>query len=287
VQTRMSPLPRVFAYRDYEPTIELARWAPRKVYCTERADHADQPGVLFVVKFCQGRQGAAAMVSEVVCRTLLLCGGLRVLDAVTVFASADFSASWNANSSRPYPIASGLYFGTRYRDDVESGPPTRVNMVHNVGEIVDLWAFDSWFCNLDRNTEGNVLLQPSGDGQTFRLIAADQSDCFCGSGAFSSQEWRLRMGARPNSEGFFVADAIGLSGGRRRVRSAIQKVSVAFEHLDEAFDNVPTEWWTASGIDPGHIRIELQNRLDRLAQILRVDQWGDIDNEQFANIPII
>src|SRR6202020_1280642 len=158
----MSSLPRVFAYRDHEPTIDLARWKPHKVYCTQRVDHVDQPGVLFVVKFCQGRKGAAAMVAEVVCRALLSYGGQRVLEAFTVSASRNFSFSWNANSACPFPIVPGLYFGTRFRDDVESGPPTRVNMVHTIEDIVDLWAFDSWLCNLDRATEGNMLLQPSG-----------------------------------------------------------------------------------------------------------------------------
>lgn len=281
----MSPLPRVFAYRDSEPTIEFARWSPHKVYCTERADHSDGPGRLFVVKFCQGRQGAAAMVSEVVCRSLLHYGGLQVLDAFTVFTSADFSESWNSNSASPFRIATGLYFGTSYREDVESGPPPRVSMVHNVGEIVDLWAFDSWFCNLDRKNEGNALLQPSGQGRTFTLIAADQSDCFCGSGSFSSDEWRNRMVSRPSSEGLFVPEAIALSGGRWRVQEAIERVRSAFGHFDEALEDVPAEWWANSCVEPEHIRSALQDRLNRLRQILRTDEWGEVDNEQFAKIP--
>ncbi len=121
----MSPLPRVFAYRDHEPTIDLARWKPHKVYCTLRADHADQPGVLFVVKFCQGRRGAAAMVSEVVCRALLSYGGLSVLEAFTVFASPNFSYSWNANSSCPFVlccVCCNRLFSLHHNRDVYTRP---------------------------------------------------------------------------------------------------------------------------------------------------------------------
>ncbi len=226
------------------------------------------------------------MVSEVVCRALLSYGGLSVLEAFTVFASPNFSYSWNANSSCPFPIVPGLYFGTRFRDDVESGPPTRVNMVHTVGDIVDLWAFDSWLCNLDRATEGNMLLQPSGDGPTFRIIAADQSDCFCGSESLASGEWHNRDESETVLRGLFRGrEAIAASGGGHRIRLAVDRARTAFARLDEAFDEVPGEWWAASGIAPEQLRNSLYERLRRLTEILNADQWGNFDHAQFANIP--
>jgi len=44
--------------------------------------------------------------------------------------------------------------------------------------LLHLWVLDTWFNNIDRELHGNTLLEVAR-GQ-FDLIAADQSDCFCG-----------------------------------------------------------------------------------------------------------
>lgn len=154
----MPPLPRVYAYRDHGPIMEAARWKPRKVYCTQEPDHSDQPGVLCVVKLCQGLEGAAAMISEVVCRGIFQSGGIRVLDAKLVHASENFASSWRSTPGMPFEICAGLYFGTTHRGDVIAGPPPAFADVREPQEIVDIWVFDSWVCNLDRTTEGNLLM---------------------------------------------------------------------------------------------------------------------------------
>jgi len=33
---------------------------------------------------------------------------------------------------------------------MENGPPLRVSDLIEPQELVDLWAFDSWLCNIDR-----------------------------------------------------------------------------------------------------------------------------------------
>jgi hypothetical protein len=259
--------------------MEAATWKPRRVYCTTSPDHSDQPGILCVVKFCQGKRGAAAMVSEVLCRRLFEAGGISVLNALIVLVSENFSASWNETPDMPFPIIPGEYFGTIHRGDLAAGPPVALNQVKQPQEIVDIWVFDSWVCNLDRDTEGNVLMQPARDN-SFRLVAADQSDCFCGSLVFSSGEWKDRMVNRLSSNNRFVTDAIAYTGGDRSVRAAIDRARRAFEDIDSALNQVPGEWWNNSAIDPEEVRQVLGGRLARLNQVTNVGQWGDVDYGQ-------
>jgi len=67
----MGSLQTVYAYRDAGWMSEKTRWKPRRVFCTDLADHSDRPGVEHVVKFRQAAAGAAALVSEVLCTKLL------------------------------------------------------------------------------------------------------------------------------------------------------------------------------------------------------------------------
>jgi hypothetical protein len=212
----MSPLPIVYAYTDQGILMEGTRWKPHRVSCTLHADHRDRPGELYAVKFCPGRNGAAAMISEVVCRELMRRADICVLDAAIVHASEGFVASWNNAPGEHEALAPGAYFGTRYRTDVISGPPPDFESLEDPRQIVDIWVIDTLVCNLDRNNEGNLLLMPVR--QSMRLIAADQSDCFCGADSFVSENWLQRMNQRPASEGTFVPRAIAESGGGGALR---------------------------------------------------------------------
>ena len=178
----------VHAYRDNGWMSRLTRWKPRRVYCAEDANHRDEPGIEHVVKFRQGKIGAAALISEVLCGGLLAAGGVPALDGRLVAVSPHFAASCATKTEIPYVIQAGLHFGTVLRPDVENGPPFRIDDLADPQELVDLWAFDSWLCNIDRELEGNILLALSPDGR-FRLVAADQSDCLGGSGRFADGSW--------------------------------------------------------------------------------------------------
>jgi hypothetical protein len=77
----VSRLPVVYAYRDVGVLLEGTRWEPRRVSCTQTADHADAPGTEYVVKYRRpGRLGAAAVISEVVCHSLLRALQIRTLE---------------------------------------------------------------------------------------------------------------------------------------------------------------------------------------------------------------
>lgn len=280
----MPPLVEVYAYRD-DASMGPTRWKAHKIFCTTTADQADTPGVAHVVKFCQGRDGAAAMISEVLCAVIYEAGGINTLQPVAVHATPSFAESWNQNTDTDSKIEPGLYFGTVFRDDVMPGPPGKVSQVDSLGELFDIWIFDCWVCNIDRCNLGNVLMSPTRRG-TWKMIASDQSDCFCGASSFGSEGWRERMLGRGRCEGILVPECIAHHAGVVGLTPRIQKCRVAMDSFGAAVDQVPPQWWVTAGIDPEEVEETLWERLDRLPQVLRIEEYGEFDYEQF-NVPIL
>lgn len=267
------PLPIVYAYRDEGAQSVVTRWKPRRVSCTLQADHSDEPGDLYVVKFLQGQTGAAALISEVVCTTLYRSAGLATLDPVIVRASRSFAASLIGNSAIPYEIVPGDHFGTVHRSDVEAGPPPNYGYLANPSQIIRLWVFDSWVNDIDREKDGNILLTAAGSGK-FGVVAADQSDCFCGAATFCSSDFlgkMLRTKRAPSVS--FLATVIFHHGGPAAIREAIREVRDCVQHIPSALDLVPPPWWEVSKIAPALIDNVLTSRARHLEDILKPDDW--------------
>jgi hypothetical protein len=272
-------LPTVYAYSDYGWMNEKTRWKPRRVFCTIRSDHADKPGDLFVVKFLQEQQGAAALISEVVCTSLFRFAGIPTLEPVIVSASDNFAASYRGKSGLPYTVLKGKHFGTAHRGDVEAGPPLSYDEVAEPVQLIRLWVFDTWVSDIDREIQGNILLALSGSG--FKIIAADQSDCFCGSKNFCSREFtKLMSRAGTASSVRFLPTVIQRNGGPTAIRSAIKEVHDCMKHIATVLALVPSSWWRISRIDPSHVEQALISRAQRLEDILKPSQWGGFDASQ-------
>lgn len=264
----------VYAYRDDGLMSPLSRWKPRRIVCTSRPDHSDLPGIEHVVKLGQGDVGTAALISEVVCTGLLAAGGVRVLDARIVNIGLNFARAYSGIT----PVVAGPYYGSVRLWDVENGPPPSRDFVADLQEVVDIWAFDSWFCNIDRVVDGNILLVPGKGG--FKLIAADQSDCFGGSGRIADGSWRRVLAdGRPASAVSFLDQAIYNKSGGKAVNSAIDKVRAAFTRIDGVLEQVPECWWNSvPRLNMRELRDALDNRLRRLPIILDVKKWEDLDD---------
>ncbi len=266
-------LPIVHAYRDDGPMVGVTRWKPRKVYCTRDPEHADQPGQRCVVKFQQGREGVAALISEVVATTLLASAGFQTLNPVVVGASDGFARSCNANSEFPYRVIQGIHYGTPYRDDVVAGPPLRYHDLVSPVEVVHLWVADTWLANIDREVEGNTLLRVSSSGK-FHLIASDQSDCFCGASTFCSDNFERTMVDRGTASGIpCLQDVLFHNGGPVAIRAGIRRVRSCVPGIGNVLSLIPGEWWQRSGIDHQAVSRILEIRADRLEQIMRPDHW--------------
>ena len=269
----------VYAYRDNGWMSKVTRWKPRRVYCTEQGNHRDEPGVEHVVKFRQGMIGTAALISEVVCGCLLAAGGLPALEGRLVAVSPQFAASYATKIEIPYKIEPGLHFGTVLRFDVENGPPLRVGDLIDPQELVDLWAFDSWLCNIDRELEGNTLLMTSAGGR-FRLIAADHSDCFGGAGRLADGSWSSVLeNSAPADTLEFCQRAILDSGGATALDRSVTRVHQAASRLAESIAEVPPDWWRETGIDPERVRKMLESRSRRIADILNIRQWENMSDD--------
>jgi hypothetical protein len=262
----------------------LSRWRPRRVFCTERADHADRPGTLHVAKFRQGPVGTAALICEVVCGHLLQAGGLRVLERRLVSVSVGFALAFNVNPDRPYEIDPGLHFGTVLRTDVVDGPPLNLADLADPQELLDIWAFDSLFCTTDRTVTGNLLLEYDGAGKA-HLIAADQSDGFGGAGRFADGSWRTVLNASKAAETVPFYQAAILHCGAQGLEQAIAKVQQAMNQVDAALQEVPPAWWPQGHIDPQEVRDGLDRRSRRLNDILNLKTWQGLgDDTQGAHL---
>lgn len=228
----------------------------------------------------------AAMISEVVCRVLFETVGLFVLDAVLVHASQSFADSWNG-IAMPFKIDPGEYFGTLYMEDVIPGPATDFGDVEDPREIVQIWVVDALICNLDRNLWGNVLLKLGTRTQRYRLIPADQSDCFCGSTVFADGSWRSRMERQPAVGIELLTEAVAASGGASGIQVAIEKAEAAISQLGKAFDQVPGSWWAKTSIKPEEIEAALWHRARALPNLLSVEKWGTFNYGEYDGIPIL
>lgn len=265
-------LPIVHAYRDDGPQADT-RWKPRRIFCTIESDHSDAPGTLYVAKLTAGPAGAAALISEVVSTYLLQRAGFKTLEPNIVRVSEGFAASCNAKSDYPGPILAGDYYATVHRDDVAAGPPPSYDVLAQPQELLKLWVFDTWLANIDREVEGNILLSLSANGK-FRVIAADQSDCFCGASVFCSGGFRHAMANRGAASSVrFLPQVIFENGGPKAIRRAIDEVRYFVRQVREALALVPGAWWVRSTIGTEDIRQALEARANRLEETLNPREW--------------
>lgn len=271
----------VFAYADQGPMQgSLTKWKPRRVLCTTKKSHASSEEqasdtIEHVVKYRQGKQGAAALISEVVAGWLLEKGGLRVLDRRLVEVSREFADS--CKEVVPYPVTAGLHFGTVRKIQVEAGPPPCHKRLSDSQDLVDLWAFDTWLGTIDRDRHGNMLLELGGKS-LFRIIACDQSDCFGGTTLFSDgAQWQTAFsnsGAAPTLK--CIYPAIFDSGAITALTSAIGRVTKAATHIDDAIGMVPGGWWDEAEISPDAVKEALEARVKKLDALLNTAMWADL-----------
>lgn len=276
-------MPIVYAYSDYGPMAEMTRWKPRKVFSTVHADHSDRPGDLYVVKFMQGQAGAAALVSEVVCTSLFRLAGLPTLEPVIVRVTESYAASCRRKSEIPYAVVAGEHYGTVHRSDVEDGPPLGYDDLADPIQILWLWVLDTWVNNIDREKNGNILLSVTGSGK-FEVIAADQSDCFCGAATFCSPDFsNLMMGKGHAPSIPFWTEVIFKNGKSSAIRAAIERVRRCLSYIPQVIGYVPISWWQVSRIEPKSVEQALISRAGRLEDILKPSQWElpDGDNAIF------
>ncbi len=266
-------LPSVHAYRDDGPMSLPTKWKPRRVECTKNQNHQDLPGEMFVVKYARGAEGCACAISELVCTQLLKQVGIRTLKPYVVRVSPSFAASCNFKTDFPYSISAGEHFGTLLETDVEDGPPPTINDLRDPWDLVQLWVADTWIGNVDRERNGNILLQHAGNGK-FDIIAADQSDCFGGASNLCSQQFtKIYLNRGTASAPKILPTAIAKCGGRPAVAQAITKVESVASILSGVVAGVPAAWLSGAAIQPGMLVNALQTRLSKLTEIVRPSQW--------------
>jgi hypothetical protein len=199
-----------------------------------------------------------------------------------------FASSWNKTNESERPIVAGSYFGTVYIPEAYGGSIDSIEQVESPQHLALIWLFDCLVCNIDREVRGNLMLLPKGTSNRLRVLPSDNSDCFCGSLMFSNGQWRDLMRTRRAASGILVPQAIASVGGAIGLRIALQTVRTALGSIGGGFDQVPQEWWVASGIRPEHIEETLWERMEALPELINVAQWGGGFTDGDTNgIPLI
>jgi hypothetical protein len=256
---------------------DWSKWKPRRVQCTNSANHTGLPGETYVVKYAAGSSGCACAISELVCTQLLSELGICTLNPFIVEVSTSFAASCNSKLNLQYPIIPGPHFGTLLDRDVANGPPIALNDLARPFDLVLLWVADTWIGNIDRGVEGNTLLKPAGSGR-FHLLASDQSDCFCGASQFCGASFPdvfLDVGKSPAPK--VLASAIYSTGGSTALMDAIGRVQQMTSQVPSILSTVPQAWWSGSKIEPTNLVNALHVRADQLTKLIDPAFWGVTD----------
>jgi hypothetical protein len=133
--------------------------------------------------------------------------------------------------------------------------------------------FDTWLANIDREIDGNILLSLASGGE-FHVIAADQSDCFCGAIVFCSNGFARAMATRGTASSVrFLPRLILENGGPRVIREIIGEVRYYAGRLGAALELVPASWWVMSGLTARQVGEALETRAHRLEDIMNPSTW--------------
>ena len=119
-------------------------------------------------------------------------------------------------------------------------------------------------------------------GGRFRVIAADQSDCFCGASVYCSDGFHEAMRVRRSASSVpLLVDVIFRDSGPPAIRRACAEVRATVPRIQEALELVPPAWWNLSSRRPADVREILEFRASHLEEILNPNQWGvpNADNQ--------
>lgn len=263
----------------------LTRWGPRRVRCLRTLGDVEEP-IDCVVKYRRAGDAAAAStaatVSELICGRLLEAAEIPTLSRRLVHADGAFVAS--CNEKLPYEIVPGDHFGSVHIIDVEDGPPPSLAHVSNCQRLIDIWAFDTLVCNIDRAVDGNMLIRPTNQ----ELVAADQSDCFGGAVSFADGTWRAKLSAnRAAPTVSFIIEAIFKAGAMTALSESIARVRGSLRQIGKAFEDVPSAWWSEIGTTPKEIDHALGARADRLERILDVEMYAGMVDATRGGISVV
>jgi hypothetical protein len=272
-------LATVYAREDFGVLVAGTRWQPHRVMCTYRP--RGRRGTDHVVKYRRpGGPSAAALISEVVCHSLLRLLGIRTLSAVLVEVTSRFARDCMAQGLVEYEIEAGSHFGTVFRPDVDAlqpelWQPSFWEELAEPEELVAIWAADSWLMNLDRGVNGNLLRDQDQHGK-WHLIAADQSDCFLGAGALADGSCFDRSPQHGPAEYLPLLELTLLTLGVDPLQAMVERIRAAVPSLPAAVALVPEAWWRQAAVPPQAVIDCLSERAHHIDQIVELTKWEGV-----------
>lgn len=203
-------------------------------------------GDTYAVKFQQNPQGIKAIINEYICSELAKILFLPIPEPALINITKEFLDVFGEKLSNfiGETIQPGLHFGTKKIKKVFTITSTKmIEEAVNLNVISELFIFDLFICNKDRDSNGGNLLFDKGKNE---IVILDHTHVFDLGTIWSASQLNIRIG-KPfeilNPDGFVYKKLIPYIEGRNPFDTILDKLTrMTKEQVWHIINNVPEEW---------------------------------------------
>ncbi|MNW33493.1 hypothetical protein D3C74_104560 [compost metagenome] len=230
-----------------------------------------EDGNTYAVKFKENPQGIKSIINEYICSELAKILLLPVPEPALVNVSPDFLSIYGKTLGDfiGEEVTHGFHFGTQKIKKayaIETG--AMIELATNINVISELFIFDLFICNSDRDSNGGNLLF---DAKEKKIVILDHTHAFDLGTIWDAQQLRMRIGMPfqlLNPNGFVYKKLIPYVGGFNPFKSILDKLNgMTHEQIWHIIDSVPDEWLLSSE-EKIALRDYLCDRKDRIHETL-------------------
>lgn len=249
--------------------------APIKIGSTRPYYIVCDDGDTYAVKFQQNPQGIKAVINEYICSELATHLTLPVPKPVLIKTNDDFHDLYGEKLSSYIgeEIKPGVHFGTRKIKKAipieETGSlGAMLDHAKNIHVLSELFIFDLFICNNDRDSNGGNLLFDMNEKM---IIILDHTHVFDLGTIWESQQLNMRIGepfSIINPSGFIYRRLIPYVTGFNPFKSILDKLKcMTSEHIWHIINSVPSEWMLLEE-DKIALHEYLVDRKERIEEVL-------------------
>lgn len=207
-------------------------------------------GDTYAVKFKENPQGIKAIINEYICSELAQNLALPVPRPALINISEDFCHLYGEklNSFLGEQVSNGIHFGTKkikkaYAIEDSGSLGAMLDYATNLEVISELFIFDLFICNSDRDSNGGNLLFDVSDR---KIIVLDHTHAFDLGTIWDATQLNNRIG-EPfrvlNPNGYVYRRLIPYVTGFNPFKNILEKLErMTSEEIWHIIKSVPEEW---------------------------------------------
>lgn len=236
-------------------------------------------GCTYAVKFKQNPQGSKAIVNEYICSEMAKILELPIPDPILVNVTDDFLTSNGEKLSEFVgdTILPGTHFGTKkikkaFSIEQSSAIGSMLDFATNLDVISEIFIFDLFICNKDRDSNGGNLLF---DATSNQIVILDHTHVFDLGTIWECSQLNMRIG-EPfkliNPEGFVYRRLVPYVVGRNPFGKIINKLNgMTYDQISHIINNIPAEWEITNDEKNALINylVDRKNRIEEVLPLLK------------------